>query len=134
MSGSIPAFAGGVSGTFAWSGEISLVLDHLGPAPSGSPTGEYAFFRPEGGTVHLTLDMVDGHCTGHGETDIGVDPSGGISSVQQGVEQPTYTLYAAFAASPGIAFAWTGGTPADPCGNDGTLPSGPACPSWPPRR
>jgi hypothetical protein len=124
VSGSIPAFASGVSGTFAWSGNITLVLDHLGPAPSGSPEGDYAFFRPEGGTVHLTLDMVDGHCTGHGETDIGVDPSGGISSVQQGVEQPTYTLYAAFAESPGIAFSWTGGTPEDPCGNDGTLPFG----------
>jgi hypothetical protein len=128
VSGSIPAFAGGVSGTFAWSGSISLVLDHLGPAPSGSPKGEYAFFRPEGGTIHLTLDMVDGHCTGHGETDIGVDPSGGISSVQQGVEQPTYTLYAAFAESPGIAFSWTGGTPEDPCGNDGTLPFGAGLP------
>ena len=122
MSGSIPAFAGGVSGTFSWSGTVSLVLDHLGPAPNGSPPGQYAFFRPDGGTVHLALDMVDGHCTGHGETDIAVDPSSGLSSVQQGVPQPTYTLYAAFGASPGIAFAWTGGTPADPCANDGTLP------------
>jgi hypothetical protein len=128
VSGSMPAFAGGVSGTFAWSGNITLVLDHLGPAPSGSPEGRYAFFRPEGGTVHLTLDMVDGHCTGHGETDIGVDPNGGISSVQQGVEQPTYTLYAAFAASPGIPFSWTGGTDADPCSNDGTLPFGAGLP------
>jgi hypothetical protein len=128
VSGSIPAFAGGASGTFAWSGNITLVLDHVGPAPSGSPEGEYAFFRPEGGTVHLTLDMVDGHCTGHGETDIGVDPSGGISSVQQGVMQPTYTLYAAFAASPGIAFAWSGGTPEDPCSDNGTLPFGAGLP------
>ena len=128
VSGSIPAFAGGVSGTFSWSGTISLVLDHLGPAPSGSPPGQYAFFRPEGGTVHLALDMVDGHCTGHGETDIAVDPSSGLSSVQQGVMEPTYTLYAAFAASPGIAFAWTGGTDADPCANDGTLPFGAGLP------
>jgi hypothetical protein len=128
VSGSIPALAGGVSGTFAWKGEITLVLDHLGPAPSGSPAGEYGFFRPEGGTIHLTLDMVDGHCTGHGETDLGVDPGGGISSVQQGVEQPTYTLYAAFAASPGIAFAWTGGTDEDPCANNGTLPFGAGLP------
>ena len=45
---------------------------------------------------------------------MGVDPNGGLSSVQQGVMQPTYTLYAAFAASPGIAFAWTGGTPGRP--------------------
>jgi hypothetical protein len=128
VSASIPAFAGGVSGTFSWSGTISLVLDHVGPAPSGSPPGQYAFFRPDGGTVHLVLDMVDGHCTGHGETDISVDPSGGLSSVQQGVAQPTYTLYAAFGASPGIAFSWTGGTPADPCGNDGTLPFGAGLP------
>ena len=128
VSGSIPAFASGVSGTFAWSGNITLVLDHFGPAPSGSPKGQYAFFRPEGGTVHLTLDMVDGHCTGHGETDIGVDPNGGISSVQQGVEQPTYTLYAAFAASPGIPFSWTGGTDEDPCANIGTLPFGAGLP------
>jgi Curli production assembly/transport component CsgG len=128
VSGSIPAFAGGVSGTFSWSGTISLVLDHLGPAPSGGPPGQYAFFRPDGGTVHLALDMVDGHCTGHGETDISVDPSGGLSSVQQGVMEPAYTLYAAFGASPGIAFSWTGGTPADPCGNDGTLPFGAGLP------
>ena len=128
VSGSIPAFAGGVSGTFSWSGTISLVLDHLGPAPGGSPPGEYAFFRPDGGTVHLALDMVDGHCTGHGETDIAVDPSGGLSSVQQGVTEPTYTLYAAFGASPGIAFAWSGGTDADPCANDGTLPFGAGLP------
>jgi hypothetical protein len=128
VSGSIPAFAGGVSGTFAWNGEISLVLDHLGPAPSGSPPGQYAFFRPDGGTIHLTLDMIDGHCTGHGETDIGVDPAGGLSSVQQGVQQPAYTLYAAFGASPGIAFSWTGGTDADPCSNDGTLPFGAGLP------
>jgi hypothetical protein len=128
VSGSIPAFAGGVSGTFSWSGTVSLVLDHLGAAPSGSPPGRYAFFRPDGGTVHLALDMVDGHCTGHGETDIGVDAGGGLSSVQQGVAQPTYTLYAAFGASPGIAFSWTGGTPADPCGNDGTLPFGAGLP------
>jgi len=128
VSGSIPALAGGVSGTFSWSGTISLVLDHLGPAPAGSPPGEYAFFRPDGGTVHLALDMVDGHCTGHGETDIAVDPSGGLSSVQQGVTEPTYTLYAAFGASPGIAFAWSGGTDADPCANDGTLPFGAGLP------
>jgi hypothetical protein len=128
VSGSIPAFPGGVSGTFSWSGTISLVLDHLGAAPSGSPPGQYAFFRPDGGSVHLTLDMVDGHCTGHGETDISVDPGGGLSSVQQGVAQPTYTLYAAFGASPGIAFSWTGGTPADPCANDGTLPFGAGLP------
>ena len=128
VSGSIPAFAGGVSGTFSWSGTISLVLDHLGSAPSGSPPGQYAFFRPDGGSVHLALDMVDGHCTGHGETDISVDPGGGLSSVQQGVAQPTYTLYAAFGASPGIAFSWTGGTPADPCANDGTLPFGAGLP------
>ena len=57
-----------------------------------------------------------------------MDPAGGLSSVQQGVKQPTYTLYAAFAASPGIAFAWTGGTDADPCANDGTLPFGAGLP------
>jgi hypothetical protein len=128
VSGSIPAFANGVSGTFAWSGDITLVLDHLGPAPSGSPEGEYAFFRPEGGTIHLTLDMVDGHCTGHGESDLSVDPNGGISSVQQGVNQPTYTLYAAFGASPGIPFSWAGGTPEDPCSDNGTLPFGAGLP------
>src|SRR5207247_2083294 len=92
----------GATATLTVTVTTSLVLDQLGPAPAGSPAGEYAFFRPEAGTVRLTLDMVDGHCTGHGETDLGVDPGGGLSSVQQGVTEPTYTLYAAFAASPGI--------------------------------
>ena len=110
VSGSIPAFAGGVSGTFAWTATISLVLDHLGPAPSGSPGGRYAFFRPEGGTVHLTLDMVDGHCTGHGETDIGVDPAAASARCSRGSSSRPTPSTPAFAASPGIAFAWTGGT------------------------
>ena len=111
------------------------MLDHLGPAPSGSPEGEYAFFRPEGGTVHLTLDMVDGHCTGHGETDIGVDPNGGISSVQQGVERPTYTLYAAFARVAGHRVLMDRRNP-EPTrvATTARCRSGPACPSWPPRR
>src|SRR3954468_4420124 len=123
VSGSIPASAGSATGTFAWKGDMTLALDHVGPAPAGSPDGEYAFYRPAAGTIHLTLDLVDGHCAGHGETDLSVDPAAGDdSSVQVGVAQPTYTLYAAFGASPGIAFAWTGGTDADPCANDGTRP------------
>ena len=73
--------------------------------------------------------MVDGHCTGHGETDVRVDPSSGRQLGAAGASRsPTYTLYAAFGASPGIAFAWTGGTDADPCGNDGTLPFGAGLP------
>ena len=31
-------------------------------------------------------------------------------------------------ASPGIAFAWTGGTDEDPCANNGTLPFGAGLP------
>jgi hypothetical protein len=130
VSGSIPASAGSATGTFAWSGEMTLALDHVGPAPAGSPDGEYGFYRPAAGTIHLTLDLVEGHCTGHGETDLSVDPSAGDdSSVQAGVEKPTYTLYAAFGASPGIAFAWSGGTDEDPCPNNGTLPFGAGLPA-----
>jgi hypothetical protein len=130
VSGSIPASAGSATGTFAWKGEMTLALEHVGSAPAGSPEGEYAFYRPAAGTIHLTLDLIDGHCAGHGETDLSVDPTAGDdSSVQVGVAQPTYTLYAAFGASPGIAFAWTGGTEADPCANDGTLPFGAGLPA-----
>jgi hypothetical protein len=130
VSGSIPAAAGGATGTFSWNGEMTLALEHVGPAPSGSPEGEYAFYRPAAGTVHLTLDLVEGHCTGHGETELSVDPTGGDdSSVQQEVEQPTYTMYAAFGASPGIAFTWSGGTDADPCSDNGTLPFGAGFPA-----
>jgi hypothetical protein len=130
ISGSIPAAVGGAMGTFAWSGELTLALEHVGSAPKGSPDGDYGFYRPAAGILHLTLDMVDGHCTGHGETDLSVDPTAGDdSSVQAGVEKPTYTLYAAFGASPGIAFAWSGGTDEDPCPNDGTLPFGAGLPA-----
>jgi hypothetical protein len=130
VSGSIPAAAGGATGTFSWSGEMTLALEHVGPAPTGSPEGEYAFYRPAAGAIHLALDMVDGQCTGHGETDLSVDPSAGDdSSVQVGVKQPTYTLYAAFGASPGVPFTWTGGTDADPCPNNGTLPFGAGLPA-----
>jgi hypothetical protein len=130
VSGSIPAAVGGATGTLSWKGDMTLALEHVGPAPSGSPEGEYAFYRPAAGTVHLTLELIEGHCTGHGETDLSVDSTGGDdSSVQQDVEQPTYTLYAAFGASPGIPFTWSGGTPADPCADNGTLPFGAGFPA-----
>jgi hypothetical protein len=127
VSGSMPAAAFGVSGTLSWSGELALVLEHVGRAPAGSPEGEYAFYRPEAGTVHLTLETVEGQCTGHGESDISVDPSGGDdSSVQQDIEQPGYTLFAAFGASPGIPFRWSG--PPDTCADNGTLRFGAGLP------
>jgi hypothetical protein len=49
-SGSIPAAAGSATGTFAWSGELTLTLDRIGRAPAGSPDGEYGFYRPAAGT------------------------------------------------------------------------------------
>ncbi len=130
VSGSIPTSVSGASGTLAWKGEVTLVLDHVGPAPSGRPEGEYGFYRPGAGAMHIVLDISDGRCAGHGETDVAVDASAGDdSSVQAGVAHPSYTLFAAFGASPGIPFTWTGGTDADPCANDGTLPFGAGFPA-----
>jgi hypothetical protein len=123
VSGSILTSQDGANARFAWSGNVTLALDHvgpLGPGPDGTPYGVYAYYRPQAGSVHLTLDLTDGSCLGHGETDIAVDPAAGPDSyVEQGVEQPTYALYAAFGASD-IAFSWN-----DPmCGGSGTLPFG----------
>jgi hypothetical protein len=132
VSGEIPVSASGASGRFAWTGNVTLALDHVGargPGPQGTPDGVYAYYRPQAGTMHLTLELLDGNCTGTGATDIAVDPTAGEDSfVEQGVEQPTYFLYAAFGPSE-IPFTWSGGTPADPCANDGTLPFGAGLPA-----
>jgi hypothetical protein len=128
VSGSIPVAVSGASGSITWSGALTLALERVGPAPSGSPPGDYAYYRPTAGTMHVVLDLSDGQCTGHGETDVTADPTAGNeTSVQQGVKAPTYTLYAAFGASPGIPFAWSG--PPDTCANDGTLPFGAGFPA-----
>lgn len=128
VSGSIPVAVSGASGQLSWSGELTLVLEHVGPGPSGSPPGEYAYYRPAAGNMHLVLDMSDGQCAGHGETDIAADPNGGDdSSVQQGVKDPAYLLFVAFGASPGIPFTWSG--PPDTCANNGTLPFGAGFPA-----
>jgi hypothetical protein len=134
VSGDIPvSLAGsGASGRFAWTGNVTLTLDHVapvGPGPNGSPYGAYAYYRPQAGTMHVTLELEDGNCTGQGGADIAVDPSAGDDSfVEQGVAEPTYFLYAAFGASE-IPFTWSGGTPANPCSNDGTLPFGAGLPA-----
>ena len=63
-------------------------------------------------------------------------PAGDDSFVEQGVAEPTYFMYAAFGPSQ-IPLTWTGGTDANPCSNDGSLPFGngfPALVTGMPRR
>ena len=129
VSGSIPAFAGGVSGTFAWSGDRQPRARPPRPGAQRQPTRAVRLLPARG--RHRPPDARHGRRALHGprgDRHRRGPEHGGLSSVQQGVEQPTYTLYAAFGASPGIAFAWTGGTHADPCANDGTLPFGAGLP------
>ena len=89
---------GGSYQTLSWSGNVRLkYTGDLLPATGGDPPGEYASYAAERGSFHVILDGTDGDCTYHGEADVTIVPDPGRHSrVQQGVDQPTYSLGANF--------------------------------------
>ena len=101
MSGSISVKDGPDFDTFSWSGNVRLkYTGDLEPENGGEPPGEYAIYEPESGSIHVIVDGVsaDGQCPYHGEADVTIVPAPGEqqSRVQQGVDQPTYSLFAAY--------------------------------------
>ncbi len=101
VSGSISVKDGPDFDTFSWSGNVRLkYTGDLEPENGGEPPGKYAIYEPESGSVHVTVDGVsaDGQCPYHGEADVTIVPAPGEqqSRVQQGVDQPTYSLFAAY--------------------------------------
>ena len=100
VSGSVSGRDGAEFDTFSWSGNVRLKYTGvLEPENGGEPPGEYAIYEPESGSIHVVVDgaSVDGDCPYHGEADVTIVPAAGEQSrVQQGVDQPTYSLFAAY--------------------------------------
>ena len=82
--------------TISWSGNVRLrFTGTVIGAVGDDPPGEYAYYEPEFGSVHVIVDGRDGECTYHGETTGEIDPRPGEGGpVQQGVDEPTYTCIA----------------------------------------
>ena len=95
-SGSLSGASGSSSQTLSWNGDVRLrFTGDVVPENSGDPPGEYAIYEPESGGIHVILDGVDGECAYHGTSDVTIVPHPGEHSrVQQGVDQPTYSLFA----------------------------------------
>jgi hypothetical protein len=121
-SGSLSGSNGSSSQTLSWNGDVRLkYTGDLLPANAGDPEGEYALYEPESGGIHVILDGTDGDCTYHGVADVTIVPRPGeFSRVQQGVDEPTYSLLATLpAATPPLMFAISG---PDHCGGGTTQP------------
>ena len=101
VSGSISVKDGPEFDTFSWSGNVRLkYTGDLEPENGDEPPGEYAIYEPESGSIHVIVDgaSVNGTCPYHGEADVTIVPAPGEQQarVQQGVDQPTYSLMATF--------------------------------------
>ena len=119
-SGSLTGQDGGSSQTLSWNGDVRLrFTGDVLPENGGDPPGSYAIYEPESGSIHVILDGVDGECTYHGTGDVTIVPHPGeYSRVQQGVDQPTYSLLATLpAATPPLSVAVSG---PDHCGGGDT--------------
>lgn len=119
-SGSLTGTSGSSSQTLSWNGDVSLrFTGDVVPENSGDPPGEYAIYEPESGGMHVILDGVDGECSYHGTSNVTIAPHPGeYSRVQQGVDQPTYSLFATFPATTPPLVATVSGP--DYCGGGDT--------------
>jgi hypothetical protein len=112
------------SQTLTWNGNVRLKFTgDVVPENAGDAPGEYALYAPQSGGIHLILDGVqDGDCVYHGEADVAIVPDPmQLSRVQQGVDEPTYSLLANFPAdTPPMLVTTTG---PQHCSN-GTSPYG----------
>jgi hypothetical protein len=106
----------------SWSGNVRLRFtgDVLG-AIGDEPPGEYAYYEPESGSVHVIVDGRQGDCTYHGETTASIAIVRGEGGhVQQGVDDPTYEFLDRIADdAPAAQLAISG---PDHCGGGTTQP------------
>jgi hypothetical protein len=110
-SGSLFGSSGSSSQTLSWNGNVRLKFtEDVVPANAGDPPGEYAIYEPESGGIHVILDGTEGPCSYHGTADVTIVPHPGEHSrVQQGVDEPTYSLLATFPANtPPLVFTRSG--------------------------
>jgi len=92
-----------------WSGSVRLKFNGFGPGGAGTPDGKYALYVVEGGSLHVTLDGVDGECTIHGEGDFPlVGNSGEFATLQQDVDERAYTVFASFVNGTDLPYTSTG--------------------------
>ena len=109
-------YVGTISGEYGiaeqmlrWSGNVRLKFNGLGPGGAGTPAGKYANYVVEGGSLHVTLDGVDGECTIHGEGDFAlVGNSGEFTTLQQDVDERAYTVSGSFANGTNLPYTSTG--------------------------
>ena len=110
------AYVGTIQGEFGipeqilrWAGSVRLKFNGFGPGGAGAPNGKYALYVVDGGSLHVTLDGVDGECTIHGEGDFPlVGNSGEFTTLQQDVDQRAYTVFASFENGTDLAYTSTG--------------------------
>jgi hypothetical protein len=92
-----------------WSGNVRLKYNGLGPGGPGTPDGKYATYVVEDGSLHVTLDGVDGDCTIRGEGDFPVVGNPGeFATLQQDVDERAYTLSASFPNGTDLPYTSTG--------------------------
>ena len=119
-SGSTSATDGSSSQTISWSGNVRLRFngDVLG-AVGDDPAGEYAYYEPESGGIHMIVDGVDGECTYHGEGDATIVPKVGEGGrVQQGVDEPSYAWLASLPLGASVRVTTVG---PEHCGGGSTI-------------
>ena len=116
------AYAGSVSGSevdpitslsVTWSGSVTLAYEDRHSSGQGdSPPGDYWYFNPSGGSLHVTLDKpsTDGDkCVWHGEADVPVHTGlGDTSSVRADSAAPEYYLIGGFGPGDQIPFTGAG--------------------------
>jgi hypothetical protein len=97
-SGSLSGSNGSSFQKLSWNGDVRLrYTGDLLPEDPGDPPGEYALYEAESGSIHVSIDGVHDGCPYHGVADVTIVPSPGLySRVQQGVDEPTYSMAAYF--------------------------------------
>jgi hypothetical protein len=97
-SGSLSGSDGSSFQKLSWSGDVRLrYTGDLLPEDPGDPPGAYALYEAESGSIHVIIDGVQDGCAYHGDVTVTILPtSGQYSRVQQGVDEPTYSLAAYF--------------------------------------
>jgi hypothetical protein len=110
------AYVGTISGEFGipeqilrWAGTVRLKFNGYGPGGAGTPPGKYATYVVQEGSLHVTLDGVDGECTIHGAGDYPlVGNLGEFATLQQDVDERAYTLSASFPNGTNLPYLSTG--------------------------
>jgi hypothetical protein len=110
------AYVGTIQGEFGipeqilrWAGTVRLKFNGYGPGGPGTPPGRYATYVVQEGSLHVTLDGVDGECTIHGAGDYPLVANlGEFATLQQDVDQRAYTLSASFPNGTDLPYLSTG--------------------------